>query len=214
MDCMKSLAAIITLGLLSIGLSFSTSLAAEQEGLVCYYDSNGNQQDADTCYVPFVLYDDASVQLRARCGLHSGAACQIGNAGQCRPGAHDYNLYEVFSRSVPRCPPTYGGAVNTQPDVVTPSCPDGFVLSGGQCVRDNTNAQDYIEFTVLDGYDLYGGDYSTLPGQVHYDDCEYECKYDTRCRAFTYNTRTNQCFLKSYVPQRSRFRDAISGIKR
>lgn len=211
MDCLKRLAAIVTLALLSAGLAVSSS-QAEQEALVCYYDSNGDQHDADTCYVPFVLYDDASVRLRAHCGLYSGAACQIGNAGQCKPGAHDYNLYEVFSRSVPRCPPTYGGAVEDQPDVVTPSCPDGFILSGGQCVRDP--AQDYVEFTVLDGYDLYGGDYSTLPGQVHYDDCEYECKNDHRCRAFTYNTRSYQCFLKSYVPRRSRYPDAISGIKR
>ena len=66
---------------------------------------------------------------------------------------------------------------------------------------------------MLDRYDLPGGDYYTMPGEVHYDDCEYECKQDSRCLAFTYNTQNYQCFLKDYVNREQRHRDAISGIK-
>lgn len=99
------------------------------------------------------------------------------------------------------------------PQTVAPSCPSGFTFSGGQCVRNTASVPEATDFTILDGYDLFGGDYSSMPGKVHYDDCEYECKNDRRCRAFTYNTKARKCFLKSSVPRRSPFRDAISGIK-
>lgn len=99
------------------------------------------------------------------------------------------------------------------PQTVAPSCPSGFTFSRGQCVRNTASVPEETDFEILDGYDLFGGDYSSMPGKVHYDDCEFECKNDTRCRSFTYNTKARKCFLKSSVPNRSRFQDAISGIK-
>lgn len=68
-------------------------------------------------------------------------------------------------------------------------------------------------FTVLHGYDLYGGDYYKLPGRVSYNRCMSACRRDGRCRAFTFNTNVSACFLKSYVPNQSPFNGAISGIK-
>jgi hypothetical protein len=67
-------------------------------------------------------------------------------------------------------------------------------------------------FTLYSGYDLYGGDYGRLPGKVDYDACYSACRSDTRCKAFTYNTQARACFLKSQVPQRTPFTNAISGV--
>ena len=117
---------------------------------------------------------------------------------------------------VPTCPSGYvlSGGQCIRQAAPAPTCPSGYVFSGGQCVSNTTpTPTPQADFQILDGYDLFGADYASVPGRVHYDDCEYECKNDRRCRAFTYNTRARKCFLKSYVPRRSRFQDAISGIK-
>lgn len=67
-------------------------------------------------------------------------------------------------------------------------------------------------FTTYSGYDLFGGDYSRLAGKVGYETCISACRNDSRCKAFTYNTKARACFLKSQVPQLSRFTNAISGV--
>lgn len=226
---------ILAIAVIALGAMMPPSLANDHEALLCYYDSNGDQHDADTCEIPFVLYDDTAVQYGARCGLYSGAACQVGNYGDCATGSHRYRYYEVLHNSTPRCPQYYQDTNYQQdePDQVDPACPTGYVFSVDRCVRDadptpscpdgyyyadgeclpESTSNEYTQFDVLDRYDLPGGDYHTLPGQVHYDDCEYECKQDSRCLAFTYNTQNRQCFLKDYVNPSQLHRDAISGIK-
>lgn len=73
-------------------------------------------------------------------------------------------------------------------------------------------AQPSREFTIHNGYDLYGGDYSRLAGKVDYSTCVAACRNDSRCKAFTYNTQARACFLKSQVPSLSPFNNAISGV--
>ncbi len=67
------------------------------------------------------------------------------------------------------------------------------------------------EFKIFQGYDLYGGDYARVPGKVSYSTCLASCQNDSRCKAFTFNTQARACFLKSYVPARKPFANAISG---
>lgn len=108
--------------------------------------------------------------------------------------------------------------VNTQqgtPQVVNPTCPAGYTFSGGQCVRAGVAAPvpRAGQFNIFHGYDLFGGDYLRLPGRVSYQRCMSACQGDGQCRAFTFNTKTSTCFLKSYVPSRSPFKNAISGVR-
>ena len=63
----------------------------------------------------------------------------------------------------------------------------------------------------LAGMDLPGFDYRTLR-DLTLDDCEAACRADSACRAFTFNTRANWCFLKSDAGQPKAFRDAVSGL--
>jgi len=67
------------------------------------------------------------------------------------------------------------------------------------------------EFEIYHGYDLFGADYMRLSGKVSYSSCVSSCRGDTRCKAFTYNTQARACFLKSSVPARQPFANAISG---
>lgn len=105
-----------------------------------------------------------------------------------------------------------------------------FNDGNANCVVPNVNASQFCvaahrppppppppptrgQFSILHGYDLYGGDYYKLPGRVSYNRCLSACRRDGRCQAFTFNTNVSACFLKSYVPNRSPFNGAISGIK-
>lgn len=63
----------------------------------------------------------------------------------------------------------------------------------------------------LPGTDLPGFDYRTLR-DLTIDDCEAACRADGTCRAFTFNTKVNWCFLKSDAGQPKAFRDAVSGL--
>ena len=44
-------------------------------------------------------------------------------------------------------------------------------------------------------------------------DCQAQCSREEKCAAFSYNSRTNGCFLKASCPRRIK-RDNISGVKR
>ena len=135
---------ILVLCALAWGLTVSTGSADNHQALLCYYDSNGDQHDADTCEVPFVLYDETALQYGVRCGLHSGAACQVGNYGDCAIGSHKYRYYEVLHDSTPRCPQYYQDTnyQEDEPDEVDPTCPTGYFYSGGRCVRDEDPDSD------------------------------------------------------------------------
>lgn len=69
-------------------------------------------------------------------------------------------------------------------------------------------------FIIYQGTDLYGGDYGRMPGKVGYQACVSACRADLRCRAFTYNSQAQVCFLKSTVPPAKPFQFAISGVLR
>lgn len=108
---------------------------------VCYYDSNGAQHDADWCTLGGDISIASNVNLDPHCLTNAGAVCQLGNAGSCRPSSNKYSTYVIFPNRSGRCPATFnqavgaGGAGGNAPPVVRPSCPSGFVFSGGQCVR-------------------------------------------------------------------------------
>ncbi|MEM6847846.1 MAG: alpha-2-macroglobulin family protein [Pseudomonadota bacterium] len=63
----------------------------------------------------------------------------------------------------------------------------------------------------LDGIDLPGADYATLRDTT-LSACERQCIADTKCGAFTFNSRVNWCFLKSSAGAPSPYPFAISGI--
>ncbi len=58
--------------------------------------------------------------------------------------------------------------------------------------------------------DYYGHDYQTLKG-VGLDQCEAACLADRSCRAFTYNTSAQWCFLKNGVGALNTFAGAVAG---
>ena len=63
---------------------------------------------------------------------------------------------------------------------------------------------------ILKDTDLPGFDYQINKG-VTLDQCQKACTGDNLCRAFTYNTKTKWCFLKSDVATPSAFSGATSG---
>ncbi len=133
---LKFLALILTCGLLLPTALLSSGGAAAQEALVCYYDARGNQHDADSCKIGQDLSRSGSTQLRSRCQRSSGAYCDVGTSGQCRPGAYKYSQFRVFDRATNQnCPPRLRSAGGGGPEVVAPTCPAGFFLSGSQCMR-------------------------------------------------------------------------------
>lgn len=68
------------------------------------------------------------------------------------------------------------------------------------------------QIRILYDTDLPGGDYNnfTTEGLVS---CTNACKNDDRCQAFTFNPRTNLCWLKDKINQPSNSPGAISGTK-
>ncbi len=66
------------------------------------------------------------------------------------------------------------------------------------------------EVAITQGADYHGADYATVK-EVELDACESACLADTRCRAFTYNTKARWCFLKEGVGELRPFPAAVSG---
>jgi hypothetical protein len=108
---------------------------------ICYYDSRGAQHDADWCTAGGDISIANVVNLSPHCRSNAGAVCQLGNSGPCRSGEAKYSTYVIFPYRSGRCPTTFSAAVGAVlglrgAPVVAPSCPAGYVLSAGQCVRD------------------------------------------------------------------------------
>ncbi len=66
------------------------------------------------------------------------------------------------------------------------------------------------ELVLTPGTDYFGSDYATLKS-VSLDVCKAACQQDTRCQAFTYNTKTQWCFLKERHADPRPFTGAVSG---
>jgi hypothetical protein len=62
------------------------------------------------------------------------------------------------------------------------------------------------------GVNRPGSDYSRFPVDDA-DDCRDECRRDNRCRAYAFNTRSRECFLKDRAPRSERGSDVVSGVK-
>jgi uncharacterized protein YfaS (alpha-2-macroglobulin family) len=70
-------------------------------------------------------------------------------------------------------------------------------------------AQDQ-KITVLENTDLPGSDYSIIK-DTDLDACSAACADDNICRAFTFNSQSNWCFLKGAVGEEAQFEGATSG---
>lgn len=213
-----------TLSLLSASLVFSGSATAQNEPLVCYYDANGRQHDADSCKSAFDLSDKQGIFMHVRCLRNAGAVCLVGNSGLCRPGSHKYRHYQVFVGSTNGCPARYSQlGTSGRPQSVAPSCPAGYVFSGGQCIRDAVATPAPVptpappvssdQFDQRHGFDLPGGDYIQLKGLTSYQDCQAICSQDDRCSGYTFNTRFARCFLKWRGQNWTAYQNAVSGLR-
>ncbi|WP_449394733.1 alpha-2-macroglobulin family protein [Devosia riboflavina] len=66
------------------------------------------------------------------------------------------------------------------------------------------------KITLFENTDLPGFDYSIVKN-TDLDSCQQECSEDNICRAFTYNSRSEWCFLKGDIGDRAEFAGATSG---
>ncbi|BCH23999.1 alpha-2-macroglobulin family protein [Mesorhizobium sp. L-8-3] len=71
-------------------------------------------------------------------------------------------------------------------------------------------ASDGRSIVTTDGSDYFGFDLRTEQN-VTLDGCKAICLADSACRAFTYNTRAQWCFLKSDYNQLKPFNGAVAG---
>jgi hypothetical protein len=71
------------------------------------------------------------------------------------------------------------------------------------------------QMSVHNGYDIPQGDYATTRTKVKisHAECHNACQNSDRCKAYTYNTRYNKCFLKDSFSRLKAWSDAISGVK-
>lgn len=66
------------------------------------------------------------------------------------------------------------------------------------------------KITLFENTDLPGFDYSIVKN-TDLDSCQAACSEDNICRAFTYNSRSEWCFLKGDIGDRAEFAGATSG---
>ncbi len=65
--------------------------------------------------------------------------------------------------------------------------------------------------TLLEGIDLPGFDYSILK-DISADACQAACTDDKMCRAYTFNQKSQWCFLKGSAGEQVKFGGAVSGM--
>lgn len=85
---------------------------------------------------------------------------------------------------------------------------------GGSAPRarpDLADAGQVGPFTILPDRDVVGFDYDALRG-LGFAECSLTCAAETRCAAFTFNTRHSVCFLKEDALITVTNSDALSGI--
>ena len=63
------------------------------------------------------------------------------------------------------------------------------------------------------GYDRFGNDYNGGPQMQDLQQCEASCLADERCQALSFNTTSNQCWLKSAPGLRQPNSKFISAVK-
>src|SRR6218665_3789436 len=66
------------------------------------------------------------------------------------------------------------------------------------------------KITLLENTDLPGFDYSIVR-DTDLDACSAACADDNICRAFTFNSQSNWCFLKGSAGEETQFDGATSG---
>lgn len=66
--------------------------------------------------------------------------------------------------------------------------------------------------TEEDGYDYRGGDYNSFDTSG-VSACKSACQRDDRCTAYTYNRRTDRCYLKDRIGEYQRNSDTVTGVK-
>ncbi|MEX0283891.1 MAG: alpha-2-macroglobulin family protein [Paracoccaceae bacterium] len=75
-----------------------------------------------------------------------------------------------------------------------------------------TAVPDFRYFVTQD-MDFYGSDLDAL-FDTDLDSCERACSSNASCNAFTFNSRSNSCFPKSSVSDRTAYEGAVSAEKR
>lgn len=75
------------------------------------------------------------------------------------------------------------------------------------------NAVPEFRYFVTPDMDFYGSDLDAL-FDTDLNSCERACNATAKCRAFTFNSRSNSCFPKSDVTDKSAYDGAISAEKR
>lgn len=78
--------------------------------------------------------------------------------------------------------------------------------------RDHSDSSDY-GLTEERGYDRRGSDYTSFRVR-DLSDCMDACRKDGRCRAYTYDTRNDVCYLKGRVNSPQRDEAMVTGYKR
>jgi serine protease Do len=78
--------------------------------------------------------------------------------------------------------------------------------------RDDSGDSD-LGLTEERGYDRRGSDYTSFRAR-DLSDCMGACRKDDRCRAYTYDTRNDVCYLKDRVSSAQRDDAMVTGYKR
>jgi hypothetical protein len=66
--------------------------------------------------------------------------------------------------------------------------------------------------TEREGYDYKGGDYTSFRARG-LRDCQFQCRRDSRCRAYTFSNSSGMCYLKDRIGDFKRDGDKVTGVK-
>lgn len=71
---------------------------------------------------------------------------------------------------------------------------------------------DLPNVTERGGYDYKGGDYTSFRARG-LRDCQFQCRRDSRCRAYTFSNSSEMCYLKDRIGDFKRDGDKVTGVK-